>query len=85
MPDKKKAIPRKAKELKSYPSVAQMVADISSPKFAVKFLADCIHDLQRRVRALEIKDAVRRAELKEPQAGKPGTKKAPKGRSGKRK
>lgn len=68
-------MPRK---LKTYPSVAQMIADTQTPRIAIKFLADAIHTMQHRVRTLELKVAVQGAVLKDqgvfrlsPAVGKP--------------
>lgn len=56
---------RKPKTLKTYPSVAQMIADTHPPKVAIKFLADALQSLQQRVRTLELKVAFQGSELKE--------------------
>lgn len=55
---------RKMKRLKTYPSVAHMIADTQPPKFAMKFFADTIQTLQARVRVLELKAAVLGADAK---------------------
>ena len=64
MPTKKPKRVKKAKKLKTYPSVSQMIAATTSPKFAVKYLADAVADLQGRMRRVELKTAVTVSELK---------------------
>ncbi len=56
------------KPLVTYPSIAQMVAATTSPKFAIKFVADMLHALQLRVRTLELKVAVLGAEAGGPRS-----------------
>ena len=69
---------KKPGKLKTYRSVAQMIADTSPPKFAIKFLADTIDALQQRVRTLELKVAFQGAELKGKGIFKLGRAKPPK-------
>jgi hypothetical protein len=58
MPKKKTTRRPKERVLKSYPSVVQMVAATTEPKFAVLYMADMIRILQMQVRRLELKVAL---------------------------
>lgn len=55
---------RKMKRLKTYPSIAHMIADTQPPRFAMKFFADTIQTLQSKVRVLELKAALLGADVK---------------------
>ena len=63
-PRKKKVAAKKGKKMKTHKSVLHLVVDTIPKKLAMEYMADTIHDLQTRIRRLELKAAVAESDKK---------------------